>query len=110
MYNNDPKLMERVNVLQKQVVELGMQLEQESQAANDCIVEILESYMEFIDIVQFNAKVCDLPEQYQRQLNTLCVRRKNDWQPILETARATQKEKTNGEVLIKNTRGKTNGK
>lgn len=92
----EQEYLERINMLQKTLTDTVLQWHEESKAANDCIVEILESYMEFIDIVQFNAKVCNLPEQYQRQLNTLCVRRKNDWQPILETARATQKEKKNG--------------
>ena len=67
------------------------EMDSELDAANDCIVSTIESYIEFIDIVQFNAKVCNLPEQYQRMLNTLCERRRNHWQPLLEEVKKAQK-------------------
>ena len=110
MYNNDLKLMERVNVLQKQVLELGMQWEQESQAANDCIVEILESYMEFVSVVKYAMNFADMPYKIEKRLLNTIKQRENDWQPILETARATQKEKKNGEVILKKQRKRNHGK
>ena len=93
---NEKEYLERLNVLQKTLIENSLQWKQASQAANDCIVEILDSYMEFIAIVQMNCEKCNVPEQFKRQMNVLCKRRQKEWQPILETARATQREGTNG--------------
>lgn len=93
---NNEEMVERINVLQKTLIEMGLQWKQEGQAANDCIVEILNSYMEFIAIVQMNCEKCNVPEQFKRQMNVLCKRRQKDWSPILEEARAAQKEKTDG--------------
>ena len=95
MKMNNEEMMERINVLQKTLIEMGLQWKQEGQAANDCIVEILNSYMEFIAIVQMNCEKCNVPEQFKRQMNVLCKRRQKDWLPILETARAAQKENQN---------------
>ena len=52
--------------------------------AVECLVDCLESYMEFIAIVQMNCNICNVPEQFKRQMNTLCKRRQKDWKPILE--------------------------
>lgn len=59
----------------------------ESQAANDCIVEILESYMEFIDIMEKTLGNAVLAPNIRTLANTLIARRRNDWKPILETAK-----------------------
>jgi len=55
------------------------------------IEDILDSYMEFVDIVQHNAKLPGVPEQYQRSINVLCERRKKDWGPILEDIKERRK-------------------
>lgn len=39
--------------------------------AAECLVDCLESYMEFVDIMAFNTKISNLPEQFVRQINTL---------------------------------------
>ena len=50
----------------------------------ECLIDAIESYVEFVDIMAFNTKISNLPEQFVRQTNTLCTRRKQHWQPILE--------------------------
>ena len=47
-------------------------------------IDCLESYMQFNDIVHQNCHLWYIPEQFQRQMNTLCVRRKEHYKPILE--------------------------
>lgn len=64
---------------------------EESQAANDCIVEILESYMEFINIMELTIKKhCD-SKNTQELAQALITRRRNDWEPILDKAKKMQK-------------------
>lgn len=65
--------------------------DKESQAANDSIVEILESYMEFIDIMELTIKKhCD-SKNTQELAQALITRRRNDWKPILDKAKKMQK-------------------
>ena len=64
----------------------------ESQAANDCIVEILESYMEFINIMESTLNCyAELPDKIEAMSKTLIAKRRNDWKPILEKAKKMQK-------------------
>lgn len=64
---------------------------QESQAANDSIVEILESYMEFIDIMELTIrKHCD-SKNTQELAQALIARRRTEWKPILDKAKKMQK-------------------
>lgn len=65
--------------------------DKESQAAKDCIVEILESYMEFIDIMELTIKKhCD-SKNTQELAQALVDRRRLEWKPILEDAKKMQK-------------------
>lgn len=65
---------------------------QESQAANDCIVEILESYMEFIDIAHKTINKKN-PEKYLPMFTLLVAKRRADWEPILQKAKEMQSKK-----------------
>lgn len=58
--------------------------DKESQAANDCIVEILESYMEFIEIFKKTIMAQATTPKIKVLALELCKKRKNDWKPILE--------------------------
>ncbi len=76
--------------------ELVKMWSEESNAANDCIILILESYMEFVAFVQKHAEF-----HGETFLLALAKRKQQDWTPILETAKST-KEKgiNNGETVI----------
>lgn len=53
-------------------------------SALECIVEILESYVEFIDIVEYSTNFADMPYKIEKRLiNTIKDRRKN-WEPMLK--------------------------
>ena len=65
---------------------------QESQAANDCIVEILESYMEFIDIAHKTINKKN-PEKYLPMFTLLVAKRRAEWEPILQKAKEMQSKK-----------------
>lgn len=52
---------------------------EESNAANDTIISILESYMEFAELVEKHAEL-----RGENVLLALAKRRKQDWIPILE--------------------------
>lgn len=66
--------------------------DQESQAANDCIVEILESYMEFIDIMESTLNCyAELPDKIEAMSKTLIAKRRNNWKPVLEKIKKAQK-------------------
>ena len=70
----------------------------ESQAANDSIVEILESYFEFIDIFERTIKAQKITPSIKVLALNLVAKRREEWGPILEKAKELQK------------RGKENGK
>ena len=70
----------------------------ESQAANDSIVEILESYFEFIDIFERTIKAQKITPSIKVLALKLVTKRREEWGPILEKAKELQK------------RGKENGK
>lgn len=60
--------------------------ESESNAANDCIVEILSSYMEFIDIFEKTINTKDI-SKIKPLAQALINKRRQDWTPILEHAK-----------------------
>ena len=66
--------------------------DKESQAANDCIVEILESYMEFIRIMESTLNCyAELPDKIEAMSKTLITQRRKQWQPVLDKAKKMQK-------------------
>lgn len=65
--------------------ELVKMWREESAAANDCIIEILESYMEFVDLVEQHAKL-----RNETILLALAKRRRQDWEPILQQAKGAK--------------------
>ena len=56
------------------------------QLANDCIVEILSSYMEFIDIFEKTINAKDI-SKFKPLAQALINQRRKDWGPILEQAK-----------------------
>ena len=70
----------------------------ESQAANDCIVEILESYFEFMNIFERTIKAQKITPPIKVMALELVKKRRAQWGPILKKAKELQK------------RGKENGK
>ena len=66
------------------------EMDSEMDAANDCIIEILESYMELINIFEQTMKAQGVNQNIKAMALTLCQKRKNDWQPILNEARKKQ--------------------
>lgn len=74
--------------------ELVKMWREESNAANDCIIEILESYMEFCDLIQ------KWSPPYSRFYH-LAEDKIGKWTPILEHAKLTkEKGANNGEATI----------
>lgn len=69
----------------------------ESQAANDSIVEILESYMEFIEIFKRTMMAQATTPKIKVLALELCKKRKNDWKPVLEKAKEMQKARKSAE-------------
>lgn len=66
--------------------------DKESQAANDCIVEILESYMEFVDIMDKTVhQYAKLPDTINAMFTMLLSRTRNQWLPVLNQAKKKQK-------------------
>lgn len=67
----------------------------ESEAANNAIIEILESYMDFVDIFEktisnkaFGTEKILVAKPY---MQLLIEKTRRNWRPILETAKKTQK-------------------
>ena len=65
--------------------------DKESQAANDCIVEILESYFEFMEIFERTIKAQRITPPIKVMALELVKKRRNEWKPILDKAKETQK-------------------
>ena len=63
----------------------------ESEAANDCIVEILESYMEVLKLFEATMKRDVISRRVRTMALTLCEQRKNKWQTVLDDAKKMQK-------------------
>lgn len=72
------------------LVEIADMWGEEANAANDCIVEILESYMEVLNIFEATMKRDTISPKIKQMALTLCKQRKEQWKPILETAKKTQ--------------------
>lgn len=64
----------------------------ESQAANDSIVEILESYFEFIDIFERTIKAQKITPSIKVLALNLVTKRREEWGPILEKAKELQEK------------------
>ena len=69
----------------------------ESQAANDCIVEILESYFEFMDIFERTIKAQKITPNIKVMALELVKKRRNEWKPILDKAKKMQKPQKSAE-------------
>lgn len=71
--------------------------ESESNAANDCIIEILESYMDFVNYGRFATLAMidankDERKRTWRKFKNIAQQRKAQWEPILEqTKKAKEK-------------------
>lgn len=63
---------------------------EESNAANDCVISILESYLEFAELVEKHAEL-----RAENVLLALAKRRKQDWIPILEHAKKAKEKAEN---------------
>lgn len=68
--------------------------DEELTAANDCIVEILESYLQFVNVTERTIKCfAELPEKYETMFDMLVRKVRKKWTPILETAVKKQNKK-----------------
>lgn len=68
--------------------------DEELTAANDCIVEILESYLQFVNVTERTIKCfAELPEKYETMFDMLVKKIRKKWTPILETAVKKQNKK-----------------
>lgn len=67
--------------------------DKESQAANDCIVEILESYFEFMNIFERTIKAQKITPPIKVMALELVKKRRAQWEPILQKAKETQNKK-----------------
>lgn len=66
-----------------------IELDQESvgDIANDVIIEILQSYMEFVNIMEATLNCyAELPPKIETMAKTLITTRRTQWQPILKSA------------------------
>lgn len=66
--------------------------DKESQAANDSIVEILESYFEFIDIFERTIKAQRITPTIKVLALNLVAKRREEWGPILKQAKELQEK------------------
>jgi hypothetical protein len=67
------------------LVEIAETWEEEANDAKDCIVEILESYMEFVDIMERTLNCyAEMPDKIELMAKTLINDRRQSWQPILD--------------------------
>ena len=68
------------------------EMDEELAAANDCIVEILESYMEFVDIMDKTVhQYAKLPDTINAMFTMLLSRTRNQWLPLLNQSKNKQK-------------------
>lgn len=54
------------------------------QLANESMKMILDSYMEFIDIMEKTLKKCTMPTMLRVLSSSLIAQRRKDWKPVLE--------------------------
>ena len=69
--------------------------DKESQAANDSIVEILESYFEFMEIFERTIKAQRITPPIKVMALELVKKRRAQWEPILQKAKEVQNKKRN---------------
>lgn len=67
--------------------------DKESQAANDSIVEILESYFEFMNIFERTIKAQKITPPIKVMALELVKKRRAQWEPILQKAKEMQNKK-----------------
>lgn len=67
--------------------------DKESDAANDCIVEILESYMEFMNIFERTIKAQKITPPIKVMALELVKKRRAQWEPILQKAKEMKNKK-----------------
>ena len=65
----------------------------ESDAANDCIVEILESYFEFMNIFERTIKAQKITPPIKVMALELVKKRRAQWEPVLQKAKEMQNKK-----------------
>lgn len=66
---------------QDSIVEI---LKTESNAANEIVYEILDSYMEFITLMEKTLDRSTVPSQLKAFATTLIMQRRDMWKPIIE--------------------------
>ena len=72
--------------------------DKDAAAANDCIVEILESYMEFVDIMDKTIRqYAKLPDTIDAMFTMLLSRTRNQWLPLLNQSKKKQKPQKSAE-------------
>lgn len=72
--------------------------DKDAAAANDCIVEILESYMEFVDIMDKTIhQYAKLPDTINAMFTMLLSRTRNQWVPLLNQSKKMQKPQKSAE-------------
>lgn len=64
-------------------------------SALECIVEILESYVEFIAIVEYSTNFADMPYSIEKRLIATIKDRRKNWEPMLKKLKKDL-EKTKG--------------
>lgn len=50
----------------------------------DIMIDILESYMEYVAAVEYALNFADMPYQMEERLLKMTKQRKKDWEPVLE--------------------------
>jgi arginine utilization protein RocB len=65
--------------------------DKEAEAAAEDIIEILESYMEFINIMQKTLEEVKLPPKIKTFSDLLIEMRKTEWEPVLLQLKENQK-------------------
>ena len=64
----------------------------ESNAANEIIIDVIESYMEFVDIFEATLKYPERIAKIMPLAKDLITHTREKWQPILEFAKKHQGE------------------
>lgn len=67
--------------------------DKEAEAAHDCIVEILESYFEFMDIFERTIKAQKITPPIKVMALELVKKRRAQWEPILQKGKEMQNKK-----------------
>lgn len=67
--------------------------------ALEVIVEILESYVEFIDVVEYATNFADMPYKIEVRIAKMTKDRKEKWKPILDKIKKDYAEATSDRVF-----------